>query len=128
MNPPALIRGPYRRRSGRKPTHNVRGAERRWRGGTLDGRRRETRQIEAFADDFAADAGGWQNLSNREVAEIHVAAFAAWVCQQTAAWAVTRDGGLIKPDGTVPAVLGKTFIAYAKSCCTPRTRSARPTR
>lgn len=114
MNPP-VIRGPYRRRTGRKPTHKVRGIERRWRAGKLDGRYRETQQIEALADDFAADAGGWAYLTNREVALIHTAAFAAWVCQATAVWALRRDGGPINPDGTVPAVLGKTFVAYSNT-------------
>jgi hypothetical protein len=115
MNPLPVIRGPYRRQPGRKPTHNVRGTERRWRAGKLDGRRLETHQINALADDFAADAGGWPNLSNRAVALVHTAAFAAWVCQQTACWALTQDGGIIAPDGSVPAALGKMFIAYANT-------------
>lgn len=115
MNPVPIIRGPYRRPSGRPPTHKVRGVERRWRAGKLDGRRKETKQIEALADDFAADAGGWENLTSREIALVHTAAFSAWVCQQTAGWALTRDDGVIKADGTVPAVLGKTFVAYANT-------------
>lgn len=115
MNPVPVIRGPYQRPPGRKPSHKVRGVERRWRAGTLDGRRRETKQIEAIADDFAADAGGWSHLTNREVALIHTAAFSAWVCQQTATWALRRDGGIIAADGTVPAVLGKVFVAYSNT-------------
>ena len=114
MNPVPIVRGRYRRTGGRKPRHNVRGVERRWRAGRLDGRRRETKQIEAIADEFARDGGGWQCLSSREVALIHVAAFSVWVCQQTAAWALQR-APIIDGNGNLPNVLAKNFIAYANT-------------
>ena len=44
-----MRRGPYRRVSGRKPTHNIRGTERRWHAGELV--RLDKADLDRFVDE-----------------------------------------------------------------------------
>ena len=92
--------------------HNVRRLERLRRVGSLD--EATSAAVDALVQDFAADAGGLENVSNRELALLEDAAMCRLIVHTAVGYAM-KQGSLFTADGRLLPVLERSLLAYVNT-------------
>jgi hypothetical protein len=98
-----------RRPTGRPPTHALRRLERGWRNHNLDENTiKITRDLMRA---IAADAGGMENQTTRELFLIEDAAFAKFIVRQGMDH-IIRSGSILDEHGDFHPILGRYLLAW----------------
>jgi hypothetical protein len=99
---------------GRPPKHYVRWLSRQLKEAGFDGRTQQAKALQSIANDLADDAGGWANLTSREIMLVRRTAALLLLCE-TIEHHVFSQQNPFTETGELLNVLAKNYIAYSNT-------------